>query len=310
MFDFDESEESTCENDYDFHLNLTNKTNCRGRNKLRKTFVKSYNDWNIDRKRKEKLVKVSSLPIPQRSIFILSKLVINHQLDKIIKVIDTKNDCVTIHAKINLNHENYRELESDDVIIKVFTRNNHTRPDMESAKLFKGVVYSKDRNINRPENDSKYFYFPMERESLNLALHDNIVIMKMVGDKKPAPRLVDMIKMHPHLRHELYRQIIELVIRLRDKGYQFWCCKASIRNILWHNDEWNILYNEKDRIGCFSYEESDKSVKNLLSVLKVFLHFGLSRKELRETLDDLLSKRQPQRWQIDVVKKVGGFLKV
>lgn len=250
--------------------------------KTRTKFLKSLSEWKIDKQRSKNLGKISNLPIPQRSILILSKLVINHQITEIVRVLDKRRDCVTIHARINLNSQVYREEDSDSVLIKVFTRKLNTRVNFTSAKLFRGVAYSEERNRNHPKTNDRSFFVPFDKEILPILSIDNVVIVKMVGDQRPPPSLVEMVKRFPQRRKQFYRQIIELVVRLRDQSYQFWSSKASIRNILWHNNEWNILYNELD-VDVFCMEDNERIFsRNLIAVMKVFLHFGLTRKEVKQ----------------------------
>lgn len=113
----------------------------RKRNKYRVNSTK----WNIEKERLIQLRKVELLPIPQQSIEILSRLVINYQLLEIVKLLQIRKNYVLFHAKMNLKTARFSDLKSDDVTVKIFTRRNHTKLDIEVAEGFSMFVFLQGR---------------------------------------------------------------------------------------------------------------------------------------------------------------------
>lgn len=292
--DYDLSYEYDVALDYDFEF----------RPRLRKglkSFRKVSNFKNIDQSRLKLLSKVALLKIPERSIKVLSKFVINHQLQEIVKILGTSKNCVTIHAKVNPNNIIYRDLESDDVIVKVFTLNKHESPDVEGAKEYTAQLNSRDRNkwkfMDKDKaKDFRYGYFNhlLDKEDLPIIRADNVVVMKMIGVDRKALNLVEMIKKHPQRRREFYRDIIELAKLFRSRNGQFWHERSSVKDILWHNSEWNFICHPKSII-CSNWKKimkADNFFRNLVSIMKLFQRFGLSTAELKEAFVQVFSSNK------------------
>lgn len=297
MTDLIESDSSTghsCDIDYDLSYEYDVALDCdfefkpRLRNGL-KSFRKISNFKNIDQSRLKLLSKVALMKIPERSIKILSKFVINHQLQEIVKVLKTSRNCVTIHAKVNPSNIIYRELESDDVIIKIFTLNKHASPDRERAKKYTAQVNSRDRNkwkfMDKHKTNQGYFNHLLDNEDLLIIRADNVVVMKMIGVDRRALNLVEMIKKYPQRRREFYRDIIELAKLFRSRSFQYWHARASVKDILWHNNEWNFICHPQ-QVNCSNWKKmtkADNFFRNVFAIMKLFQRFGLSVAELKES---------------------------
>lgn len=261
---------------YDFDIKNSKRA---GGNKIRKNI----DGGNVDKSRLIKLNQILLLPIPQHSMEILSKLIVNHQISEIVKVLKVGASSVLLHAKVNLLSAVYSDVESDDVILKIFTGKNHTKSDIQAAKLYNPRVYSKDRNKDKYPHKGYYYrdhLNAVDKEDLLIFRIDNVVVTKMIGIDKPAANLIQMIKQNPQNIEKYYEEIRDLINHFRARDYRFWNRKSSTKDILWHNGEWNFIdYGVEN---TYNQENYIKSVgNNLTSVIKAFQHYGLSIEKLQ-----------------------------
>lgn len=249
------------------------------RSKKRRTqFKTGTNSWNIDKARLNKLVKLPLLKLPQSSVDILSKLIINYQLKEITKVMRITDHTVSLHGKVSLLNQNFKELESDDVIIKIFTRKNHSKPDIEAAKDFNPRVYSKDRNKGKLPHIG-YFWNNDHIDSDDLLINriDNVV---MVGYYKPVQKLIKRVQENPHETRDYYKQLIKLVYGFKSRDLWFWNERASLHDILWHRNEWIIVAQKAPIFRSYKIKEK-VFAQNLISLFSLFQHNGLTLGELK-----------------------------
>lgn len=254
----------------------------RGQNKLRKGST-----WDLDRNRKKLLKSVVSLPIPQRSIEILSKFCANHQLKEIVSIMKISRRSVTVHARVNIKHELYRNLESSNVVIKVFTRKNSKKVDIERAKNWNLRVHSVHRARQKFPHESRYydFYSGNHCESLTVLRIDNIVIMKMIGFGKPAMTLAQRIHRNLKDAKDLLTELLSTVKMFIEKSWQF-SPGSDANQIFWHKDEW--VFVTKD---CPDYKLKNKFYgRNVLAILRVFRFFGMKTKEIKNLLKHVYSQ--------------------
>jgi hypothetical protein len=238
--------------DYDAHQELFD--NGKRSMKKQKAFAKKLegaNFWNVGNATLSKLKQLAVLEIPSRSKKVLSKLIINHQLEEIKSIVKIGTNTTVLHAKVSQNVL-FRDLESCDVIIKVFNQNNNKKPDIKAAEDYKPVAYYK-----RCWYDTKTVQI------------ENVVIVKMIGTNNPAKNLCEMIEENPKKLRFYYCELLAII--KRHEGH--WISNLSMENILWHNNEFAILGN--------GHNAEDATVSNYVDLVNTFKKFGLPIQELK-----------------------------
>lgn len=285
--------------DYDFIDDISFKSRPK---KGQKQFNSGPNIYNIDRSRLNKLTKISLLAIPQRSIDVLSKLVINQQIKEVKRIVKTGTNSVSLQAKVNLNNQNFRDLESDDVIIKVFTQKNHTKSDVKAAEEFNLRIYSEDRNKKKAfKLYSGLFLNQTNINSDDLVVYriDHIVI---ICQSKPSQTLTQMIKNNPEKLHIFLREVLQLICNFRRLDYRFWSIQSSINDIYWYKKEWNIISSTHE---TYNYKNAEKHFEqNLIALLKLFRSSGIARKDLQKTFTSFFGGYNRYAWESKIYKSV------
>lgn len=250
----------------------------------RKIIRSSFKDWNIEKQRLLQLKKLTFMKLPQKTIDILSKLIINHQITEIEKLTHLKSS-VTITAKVNLENANFRALTDENVVLKIFTKKNHVKPDAEAANNFNVTIYYKD--INRAKNEElikKYsnFYSYSWYEARNhfkdymIFRIDSIVVVPA----KPKTSLMKFIKNHPKRRLDLFEKILEAVRSYRKSDYSFWAGKYSLHDIYFNESENELLIlNQKS--DHFNDWKGKEFAKNVTVLVKAFNRSGVPMKDLQ-----------------------------
>jgi hypothetical protein len=236
--------------------------------------------WNVGNSKKSKLRELSLMKIPPRSIEVLSKFIVNHHLEEIKSVVKVGTKTTVLHAKSNHQHKVYHNLESNDVIIKIFTQKNHTKPDVEAAKNSEVIVFSKNRNKGKLPHVGFFSHLTnIDCECLNIEQIENVVILKMIGANHPAKTLINMIKENPQKLQSYYRELLGLIRFFKYRDERFWRLKASMQDILWHNNQWMLIShaNRND-----DNKNDDCIASNLVSFVKTFHSYGLSNEELKK----------------------------
>lgn len=252
MTDFVESEfseqscdEYDCDDDCDYGLYHDYDYEYKPRPKKgQKSFRKSSNSWNLDRTRLHKMKKLACLPMPKKSLEILSKLVINHQLKEIVKVLKVAKNCVTLHVKVNLDNKFYSHLKSEDVVIKIFTLKNHKKPDVESAKHYQAEIYHKSldvlvRGLSSGESvlQSQLNYCRFKDHSYEIMRIENVVVAKFRLKKDV---LKEAWKENPALKLEYTRGLVEN-INYYSKCDFHWAYRKKVKKYLYDNSDNEII---------------------------------------------------------------------
>lgn len=247
----------------------------------KKRFRKSFKNWDIDKPRLLQLQKLSLMKLPQRTIHVLSKLIINHQITEIGKVVKIRRNCITIKAKVNMQSANYRNLLYEDIILKIFTSKNHTKPDVESAKVCSDPLRL-DRDIYQPANRIHYYRNLMYLANIHdliVMRIDSIVIVKSV---RTTPGLEEVLRRQPYLRVAVLENLLESVRALRESDNLFWGQLTSMNNIFYRNYEWDIVYTKQ---GSSRSSENGQSLKNftanVAALVNVFRRHGVPRDDLK-----------------------------
>lgn len=256
--------------------------------------------WNIEKQRLLQMQKLFLMEIPERTKHVLSKLLVNHQITDIGRVIKIRRNCVTIAAKVNLENANYKDLFYEDVRLKIFTKNNHTRPDLETAKDFIQQLRLRERR-KLPDPEQIYFYnnfmYPAFEESLFIMRIDSIVVTKC---NRTAPRLLileDVLKKKSYMRVgilEALKQILNIVKASRENDYLFWNQLTSMRNIFYRKDTWEIIYNKQGSSRSSQHKQSLKNfTENIAALVNIFHRYGASMDDIKyECYKAFKSKRR------------------
>lgn len=266
--------ESDISCDYDKDFPMISRKGERSAFKIRK----GPNTWRVDKLRLGRLNDISLLPIPQHSKDILSKLTIKRQLNEIKEVLKVANDCVTLKAKFDMDKEIFGHIDTQDVVIKIFTGKNHTKPDVDSAKQYNVSATIERKNVDH--GYKQYFY-----QRTPVLCIDNVVISIMVGYEKSAfnsliTKVVDRKNVEKY-----YQELLKLVPKFKDRSKITWDDVISDKNILWHNNRFIIShryeYCRKGRRYC--------SAKTFQSVIKVFRYYGVSWKNFKEAFNTVFT---------------------
>ncbi|CAG9800204.1 unnamed protein product [Chironomus riparius] len=230
---------------------------------------------SADNKTSNLLKKIQSLPISKQSKESLTKLVINHTISDITKLIKISKRSVTLHGKVNI-----RNIGSvNDVIIKVYCEScgNHNELYAYSRNIYdekKPEIYDKyPRSI---QTDSDYI-----RENIILYKVDNVAFIKMFKDCKTIEQ---MIKSSPTKKNAHYIELLGLYKDVKRRDWYFWQNNAcTMKNILWHNGKWVFLSTNCSTGHCYHQgSESD----NLLKIIELFKSYGMSNEELKKGLKE------------------------
>lgn len=255
----------------------------------RKRCRKNLKIGEMDKLREQKLRKLSLMNLPQKSAAELSKLIINHQITEVGDVVKTKENCVTIKAKVNLNNAVFRELVDKNVFIKVFTKKNHKFPDEKAAANFSLFVYSKDRNKGQPKHVGYFHYLhtqDVDREQLVVHRVGSVVIMKAFGN---GEKLLDVIKNSRERVAEIFTDLVSTIQQMRRNCGEFYASNSSHRNIFFNNNQWEIIDRPRPEVqNSKSLEKS--GARNLVAIVHLFQEYGLALKGMRKPCFDIFKK--------------------
>lgn len=269
-----DSSETYCD---DFYLDSVKKS-------TRSKQLSVRNPANLEKARSNILLKVRQLPITRQSAEILCKLVVNHKITDIIKVIKIGKTSVTIHAKVNVESKVFEKLKNDDnVVIKVF---------YEAANA-SNEIFAYSRNIHNEEKEPPTTQWPslMERdqnylcEKMILFQMQNIVIMKMFNKSKS---LSQMIKDNHSKVTEMYREILNLIYDLKNRDYLFWLNDmCGVKNIVWCNEKWILLSTRKvDE----NHQARGYTAKGLIEIINLFYHHEMKLDLLEKEFKNVFGK--------------------
>lgn len=236
--------------------------------KNRKCFRKDVENWEIDKTRLQKLQKLLLINLPQHTVDILSKMVINHQVISIGQVCSITPTCITIKAKVNIEKEVFKELLSEDVRLKIFTKKNHTRPDLEAAEKF--TFYVKRDVVVLWPTQKKSACFNVKE---NMIVHkiDNIVFIDTRTSAKPMLSIQQIVQIDREKAVENYNTLLGLVKKLKVQDSSFWTQPANMHNIFYHDNEWKIFEHKSE------LPHSSKSfgifIENIKSMTKAFAKY-------------------------------------
>lgn len=254
-----------------------------------KCFRKGLNKWNIDKQRLLQLQKLSSMGIPKQTTNVLSKLILNHQITEIGKIVKIRRNCLTITAKLNLQNANYNNLVYEDVLLKVFTRLKHAKPDERTAKEYIDRLHLEERR-KQPDPEEIYFYnnfmYPAFEESLFIMRIDSIVVIKL---KIRVPRLItleDVLRKKSYCRRygplDILKEVLELVRASREVNYLFWNQPTSMGNIFYSKSAWQIVYTNQESTRPNQHKRSLNSFsQNVVALVNIFHRHGVSMEDIK-----------------------------
>lgn len=246
-----------------------------GSAKARKCFRKDDENWEIDRTRLQELQKLLKLNLPQHTVEVLSKLIINHQIVKIGQVTEVSASHITIKAKVNLQKEIFKDLSSDDVRMKIFTKKNHTRRDLEAAKSFR--LYANKKVVIHWSEHRKSACFEVKE---NMVVHriDSIVFIDTRTAAKPAYSMKQIIRNDLEQAVDHYSALLVLIKKLKAQDSNFWTQPADMHNIFYHDSEWKIVEHKSEL--AHSTKSFGNFVENINSMTKVFVKHGVPMQKM------------------------------
>jgi hypothetical protein len=195
MSEDESSSEVFSEYDDDCHLDFHTKR--KQKHKIFAKKVKKQSIYDVKDSQHVLVKKINSMEIPERSKQLLTKLVVNRQLEEI-KSVRHGTNSIVLHAKVNYEHEIYRDLESNDVMMKIYIGKNHKKADVDSAKNIE---------IRSLKLDTPYH---IECEFLDLFTMENISVMKMIGGNHSAKNLFEMVEENPGKVRRYFRKSSKL----------------------------------------------------------------------------------------------------
>ena len=221
---------------------------------------------NVGNSMQSKIRKL--LPLPSRINALLSNLVNKYELEEIKRIIDIGTNSISVHAKTNAENQIFGNLKRDNVVLKIFTRKNHTKPDVASVEKYECSVQNA---------------FGTHCENLVLFRLDNVVVLRMVGERKPAKNIFEISKKNPRKLQSYFREILELIRYTKFYNNKFWYLKKSMRNIVWHENQWMIFHRDINTFFFKTVEKKNDCIAlNLVSLVKTFKSFGLEESLLKE----------------------------
>jgi len=252
----------------DFHIQ-----NSKSGGKAAKKYYKKPNA--ADNKTSSLLKKVQSLPISKQSKESLSKLVINHTISDITKLVKISKRSVTLHGKVNIKNIG----SVNDVIIKVYNdycgNNNELYAYSRNIENVKKPRVS-DRYPRLIQTDSDYLI-----ENIILYKVDNVAFIKMFKDGKTIEQ---MIKSFPSKRNAYYVELLGLYKDVKRRDWYFWQNNAcTMKNILWHNGKWIFLSTNCSTGHCY---HQGLGYENLLKIIELFKSYGMSNDDLKKGLKE------------------------
>lgn len=287
------TESEQFEEDFGLDLEKEQRTKCR----------KNLKHGEIDKLRQQKLRKLSTMNLPQKSTLELSKLIINHQLTDIGDVVKIKQNCVTIKAKVNLNNIAFRELVNDEVFIKVFTKKNHKFPDEEAAANYSLFIFSKDRNKGQAKHVGHFHYEhaqDINRENLIVHRVENIVIIKSFG---AGDKLLDVIKNSKNRLAEIFTDLVSTIQQMRQKCGSFYTSKSSHRNVFFNNQQWEIIDRARREDQNFKSVEKN-GVENLVAIVWLFQEHGLALEDMKKSCYDIFKGSRKNTYDYQFLKGI------
>jgi serine/threonine-protein kinase RIO1 len=259
------------------------------------------NPANLDKARSNVLIKVRQLPITRQSAEVLSKLVVNHKIKDIVKVLKIGKNAVTIHAKANTENKVFEMLKNNDnVVIKVFYEMTHVENEV--------IAYS--RNIHNEEKEPATCPYPSViytdvnylRETMTLYRAHNIVVLKMLEKTKT---ITQMIEENSGKRASMLEELLTLPLDIKNRDFWLWVTEFScIRNIVWCSEKWVILNVIPPENYSYDHKKSAAIFSGIImNILDLFYNHGMSLSELEQEFKRIYSGHL-WTWKGEVFSKV------
>lgn len=213
----------------------------------------------FDKSRSRQLKFLSQLPLTGSSIEILSKLIINHQIASVEKVLSSSKHSIILQGKINTKHKKFTRLYSDDVIIKVMKNDEHQKLNETAQREFANLKEKSDI-LNCP---------------IPLIKSGHIVVMTMIGENgQPANTLKEVISNKEKKREEVLEGVLEFWHTMRYK-------KFDPTHYLCHDNKWWIIsFGNSMIIDIYGPEAVDFDRKQLRKTVKFFKDSGMTLIEI------------------------------
>lgn len=232
----------------------------------------SFSKPTVEKARLNVLRKVQQLPISKNSIEIISKLVINHKVKDIVKVLRIGKKSVTIHARANIENKIFEKLDgTDSIVIKVFYDINSVNKEM--------IAYSRNIHDEIKEPSTKSYPSRMETDKNFLSKQmillqvNNVVLMRMMEGSKT---ITQVLEKNPGQIVGIFDEILGFLADVLERDCTFWSDElCGVKNIVFWNDMWIFL-----NVGTFSNRDNFK--KNLINLFELFRSFEMTLQQLEK----------------------------
>lgn len=238
----------------------------------RKCVVKTFVHKNIqDEAKKITLDKINSLtavPVPSKEI--LRTLVEGGKLLEIYETYNVGDNCLTIPAKINLDHESFSHLSSEEIEIKIVPPHIYSF-NMNAYSFHNGTKFQ-----NMPCKSKQQSNSNVNKISLKiLSINDRVIFLQ----KKPIGiNLTTLLSMQKNClkRLRIIKELLNLFHEILRESYFWGTRQFFINNFIYHNKRWTIVettfYNS-------SYQQSSIE-KNFIQIIM------MSKSEFLSVLKD------------------------
>lgn len=261
--------------------------------KKSKIFKKKQEDgtliYEVDKARLKQLNTLTQWELPELTVHVLSKLTINQSILEISNLVGSDENSITYSAKVNKRKEVFKNVNEDgEVYVKIFTKKNHTKPDVDSAERF--IIKS-----NHFDNLARFPHMAMKIEDLKLLQIENVVIYKKLGTSENPPKtLVEFIKSNRNEISQIFYDVMKWHGCLATSwGGDFRLQKTKIDEILFVNENWTFITTCMYEIPPKNYYRQEIMSPELLlesyeKIFKTFERFKLSKKEMEFQLENIL----------------------
>jgi hypothetical protein len=195
--------------------------------------------------------------------------VADHQL-KEINGVKHETNSVVIDANVNRMSKNFRDLESDEVLIKIFISSGHKKPITNFQLYACSLIERSKKNAI----GSNYY----KCEPLIVLKLEDIVIMKKIINAK---NILEMLKENPRHSRKYLKEILKTIKVLSFWDWRFWRDEISIDRILWSNNRWVIINRTNRNTPC---NEDTYIASNFLILFETFLKCGMKAEEAKKEL--------------------------
>lgn len=238
----------------DFTLVKTKREKCLDKKVITKVkhnnslAVVSESEATLDDKRKDFTIsKINNfLTIPLRAKNILKQLAEEDKIKEINELREIGDNCLTVSAKINLKHQDFRHLTSEEIEIKIIPN------DFYYLNVF-SYNFKPHAGKSLPKfkcNGTKYFFMTEKipphqsviKSSMEILNIENyVILLKKVTGRMNFKQFMENFELSSFRRREMQIELLRLIHEICG-DYLFWVTEQNFNENLIYTDQW-ILTN-------------------------------------------------------------------